>query len=187
MREKQQRKMQCSTSACCNPKLICGMIVMVVLLLVAGVIKWINSEEETTNNVDPEVTGNNNKIAIRTDNKHEISLLHIDNLASSQRTANGLMIGGFVTILLVAALIFYKYNKTKIQRRREKTRERLQMMNKIQAVKDEMINRGFMPRKKMKKTKKMRNKTKKARRSKKTETDIEAKEEQSISSNEDSD
>ena len=183
----QQRKMQCSTSACCNPKLICGMIVMVVLLLVAGVIKWINSEEETTNNVDPEVTGNNNKIAIRTDNKHEISLLHIDNLASSQRTANGLMIGGFVTILLVAALIFYKYNKTKIQRRREKTRERLQMMNKIQAVEDEMINRGFMPRKKMKKTKKMKNKTKKARRSKKTETDIEAKEEQSISSNEDSD
>ena len=61
------------------------------------------------------------------------------------------------------------------------------MMNKIQAVEDEMINRGFMPRKKMKKTKKMKNKTKKARRSKKTETDIEAKEEQSISSNEDSD
>ena len=183
----QQRKMQCNKSACCNPRLICGIAAMVVLLLFAGFIKWINSEEETTNNVDPKVSGDNNKIDIRTDNKHEISLLHIDNLASSQRTANGLMIGGFVTILLIATLIFYNHKKTKRQRRREKARERLQMMNKIQAVEDEMINRGFMPRKKMKKAKKMKNKTKKARRSKKTDMDIEAKEEQSASSNEDSD
>ena len=60
-------------------------------------------------------------------------------------------------------------------------------MNKIQAVEDEMINRGFMPRKKTKKMKKIRNKTKRARKSKKMETDIEAKDEQSASSNDDSD
>ena len=180
-------EMQCNKLTCCNPKIICATIIVVVLLLAAGFFKWINAEEDTNTNVDPEVSGSNNKIAIRTDNKHEISLLHIDNLASSQRTANGLMIGGFVTIFLVATLIFYNYKKTKSQRRREKTRERLQLMNKIQAVEDEMINRGFMPRKKTKKMKKIRNKTKRARKSKKTETDIEAKEEQSISSNEDSD
>ena len=89
--------------------------------------------------------------------------------------------------MLIAALIFYYHRKTKGQRRTEKARERRQMMDKIQAVEDEMINRGFMIRTKAKKAKKMRMKKKKIRRSKKTDTDIEAKEENSVSSNEDSD
>ena len=63
----------------------------------------------------------------------------------------------------------------------------MQMMNKIQAVENKMMNRGFMARKKIKKSRKMKTKNKKARRSKKTDTDIEAKEEQSVSSHEDSD
>ena len=179
----QRQKMQCSKSACCNPKTICGILVVVVLLLFAGFIKWINSEGETTNNVEPKVSGDHNKVDIKSESKHEISLLHIDNLASSQRTANGLMIAGFVTIMLIAALIFYYHRKTKGQRRREKARERRQMMDKIQAVEDEMINRGFMIRTKAKKAKKTRMKKKKIRRSKKKETtDIEAKEDLSDSS-----
>ena len=184
---KQQRKMQCNKLAICSPKIICGIAVMVVLLLFAGFIQWLNSDGETTNNVDPKVSGDNNKIEVKNDNKKEISLLHIDNLASSQRTANGLMIGGFVIILLIAATIFVSHQKSKAQRRREKARERMQMMDKIQAVEDEMIQRGFMARKKIKKSKKTRTKNKKVRRSKKTDTDIEAKEEQSASSNDDSD
>ena len=63
----------------------------------------------------------------------------------------------------------------------------MQMMNKIQAVENKMMNRGFMARKKIKKSRKMKTKNKKVRRSKKTDTDIEAKEEQSVSSHEDSD
>ena len=127
----QQSKMQCNKSVC-SPRLICGILVVVVLLLFAGFIKWINSEGETTNNVEPKVSGDHIKVDIKSESKHEISLLHIDNLASSQRTANGLMIAGFVTIMLIAALIFYYHRKTKGQRRREKARERRQMFLKEQ-------------------------------------------------------
>ena len=174
-------------AACCNPKLICAITSVVVLLLLAGFIKWINAEEDTTTTVEPKVAGDNNQVAIRTDNKHEISLLHIDNLASSQRMTNGLMIGGFVTMLSIAAFIFYNHKKNKILRRGQKTRERFEMMDKIQAVEDEMVNRGFMPKRKMKKTKRGQKKKNKVRRSQKKETDIEAKEEQNASSSEDSD
>ena len=75
----------------------------------------------------------------------------------------------------------------KILRRGQKTRERFEMMDKIQAVEDEMVNRGFMPKRKMKKTKRGQKKKNKVRRSQKKETDIEAKEEQNASSSEDSD
>ena len=182
--------MQCSKMSCCNPKLICGITSVVVLLLLAAIIRWINAEEDTINKVEPKVAGDNNQVAIRTDNKHEISLLHIDNLASSQRMANGLMIGGFVSILLIATFVFYNHKKNKTQRRRQKNRERNEMMDKIQAVEDEMVNRGFMSKRKRKKTKKMMKKKNKVMRSKKKEKkeiDIEAKEELSASSYEDSD
>ena len=174
----QEQKMKCDRSAatCCNPKAICAIVVLVVVMLLASFIKWVNSDDETTNTMEPKVSGDHNEVSIRSDNKHEVSLLHIDNLASSQRTTNGLMIAGFMVIMLIAAIILYYHKRTKDQRRTEKTRERRQMMEKIQAIEDEMVSRGFMPKtRKKKKMKKMKMKNKRSKRYKKEKTvDMEA-------------
>ena len=92
-------------------------------------------------------------------------------MASSQRTTNGLMIAGFLIILLTAGCSFYRYKRIKTERRRVKKRERMEMMDEIQAIENEMVSRGFMRKKKMKK---MKGKKIKVKMSKKKENDIEA-------------
>merc|ERR1712203_650684 len=84
--------------------------------------------------------GDNNKF----ETKHEVSLLHIENLASGQRFTNLVMIGGFLVIVLLAGYSVFHSRTSKASRRKIKDLERAQLFDKIQAIEDEMVTRGFM-------------------------------------------
>ena len=141
-------EMQCKMLG--NPMAISAIIMVVLVMLVGGFSEWAGSTDKTTSNMDP--------VDVRNADKHEISLLDIDKLASSQRRTNGLMIASFVIILLTAVCSFYKYKRNKTERRRVKNSE---MMNKIQAVENEMVNHGSMKKKNVKIKVKMLQKKKK--------------------------
>jgi len=139
--------------ACTKQKLsavCCVITTLVVIVLILCMIKWLTPGDTT--DTETTVSGDDNKITSST--KHEVSLLHIENLASGQRLTNTFMIGGFVIILLLAGYSIFHHRTIKTSRRRVKDLERAQLFDKIQVIEDEMVKRGFLAKKKGKKTKK---------------------------------
>lgn len=132
----------------------CVTIILVVIALVLYMITRTTPGDTTDTNTD--VSGDNNKITSET--KHEVSLLHIENLASGQRFTNSFMIGGFITICLLAGYSIFHHKTIKTSRRRIKDLERNQLLDKIQVIEDEMIKRGFLAKRKGKKFKKEKKK-----------------------------
>ena len=170
--------MQCTkqkASAVC-----CVATTLVVIVLILYMIKWLTPGDNMDTKTD--VSGNDNKVTSET--KHEVSLLHIENLASGQRLTNSFMIAGFVFFLLLAGYSIFHHKTIKTSRRRVKDLERAQLLEKIQVIEDEMIKRGFMTKKKAKKSKKEKKKKLKSRvkmsKIKKTQ-DIEAQNDNSDS------
>ena len=96
------------------------------------------------------------------------------------------MIAGFLIILLTAGCSFYRYKRIKTERRRVKKRERMEMMDEIQAIENEMVSRGFMKKKEVKKMKK-RGKKIEVKMPKKKEKDIDTRKDDNLSTNDDSD
>ena len=113
----------------------CVASTMVIIGIVLFLTKWMNGDTTTIDN-----DGDNNKF----ETKHEVSLLHIENLASGQRFTNLVMIGGFLVIVLLAGYSVFHSRTSKASRRKIKDLERAQLFDKIQAIEDEMVTRGFM-------------------------------------------
>ena len=128
----------------------CVATTLVVIGVILYMIKWMTPGDTTDTKTT--VSGNDNKVTSET--KHEVSLLHIENLASGQRLTNSLTLGGFVLILLLAGYSLFHHRTIKTSRRRVKDLERTQLLEKIQVIEDEMIKRGFLARKKGKRSKK---------------------------------
>ena len=107
------------------------------------------------------------------ESKHEVSLLHIENLASGQRASNIFMVAGFVILLLLFGSSLYHNWIIKKSNKRIKDMEMSDLLDKMRSVEEELISRGFLSRKKKGKKEK-RNRQTKMTKNKKKENDIEA-------------
>lgn len=154
----------------------CVASTLVIIGIVLFLTKWMNGDTTTIDN-----DGDNNKF----ETKHEVSLLHIENLASGQRFTNLVMIGGFLVIVLLAGYSVFHSRTSKASRRKIKDLERAQLFDKIQAIEDEMVTRGFMAAKrKTRKPRKEKKKTNKVKLSKLEKTgDIEAQKDEDSEDN----
>ena len=110
---------------------------------------------------------------VTSESKHEVSLLHIENLASGQRASNIFMVAGFVILLLLFGSSLYHNWIIKKSNKRIKDMEMSYLLDKMRSVEEELISRGFLSRKKKGKKEK-RNRQTKMTKNKKKENDIEA-------------
>ena len=108
--------------------------------------------------------------------KHEVSLLHIENLASGQRASNIFMVAGFVILLLLFGSSLYHNWIIRKSNKRIKDMEMSDLLDKMRAVEEELISRGFLSRKKKgkrnRKTKMTKNKKIGYSRKKSTSKDL---------------
>ena len=183
--ELDSEKMKCSQLSTCSSKIGCAVIVLVLLLLGVGLVKWLGAggDDSTTNN-EPQVSGSHNQVKVTSDSKHEVSLLHIENLASGQRASNIFMVAGFVILLLLFGSSLYHNWIIRKSNKRIKDMEMSDLLDKMKSVEEELISRGFLSRKKKGKRSKQDRKTTKSSKAKnkKKENDIEAQSENSSGS-----
>ena len=184
---KDSEKMKCSQLSTCSPKIGCAIIVLVLLLLGAGLVKWLSGggDDSTTTN-EPQVSGSGNQVKVTSESKHEVSLLHIENLASGQRATNIFMVAGFVILLLLFGSSLYHNWIIKRSNQKIKNIEMDELLDKIRSVEEELISRGFLSKKKKGKKSKQKMKGKKSSKTKnrKKTKDIEAQSDDSSGSEE---
>ena len=182
---KEGRKMKCSQLSTCSSKIGCAVIVVVLLFLGAGLVKWLGAggDDSTTNN-EPQVSGSHNQVKVASESKHEVSLLHIENLASGQRASNIFMVAGFVILLLLFGSSLYHNWIIRKSTKRTRDMEMSELVDKMRSVEEALISRGFLSRKKKGKRSKQDRKTKKSSKAKnkKRENIIEAQSENSSGS-----
>ena len=178
-------RMKCSQLSTCSSKIGCAVIVVVLLLLSAGLVKWLGAggDDSTTNN-EPQVSGSHNQVKVASESKHEVSLLHIENLASGQRASNIFMVAGFVILLLLFGSSLYHNWIMRKSTKRTMDMELSELVDKMRSVEEALISRGFLSRKKKGKRSKQDRKTKKSSKAKnkKRENIIEAQSENSSGS-----
>ena len=154
--------MKCSQLSTCSPKIGCAVIVVVLLLLGAGLVKWLSGggDDSTTTN-EPQVSGSGDQVKVNSENKHEVSLLHIENLASGQRATNIFMVAGFVILLLLFGSSLYHNWIVKRSNKKIKDMEMNELLDKMRSVEEELSSSGFLSKKKKgKKSSKTKNQKK---------------------------
>ena len=141
------------------------------------------ADDSTTNN-EPQVSGSHNQVKVASESKHEVSLLHIENLASGQRASNIFMVAGFVILLLLFGSSLYHNWIMRKSTKRTMDVELSELVDKMRSVEEALISRGFLSRKRKGKRSKQDRKTKKSSKAKnkKRENDIEAQSENSSGS-----
>ena len=95
----------------CNKQKASAVGCVTIILVVIAMILYMLTRTGDTTDTNTDVSGNNNKVTSET--KHEVSLLHIENLASGQRFTNSFMIGGFITIFLLAGYSIFHHRTIK--------------------------------------------------------------------------
>ena len=182
---KDSEEMKCSQLSTCSPKIGGAIIVVVLLLLGACLVKWLSGggDDSTTTN-EPQVSGSGNQVKVKSESKHEVSLLHIENLASGLRATNIFMVAGFVILLLLFGSSLYHNWIVKRSNKKIKDMEMNELMDKMKSVEEELISRGFLSEKKKGKKPKQNKKGKKSSKIKnrKKMKDIEAQSEDSSGS-----
>ena len=164
---------------------ICCVVVVVVVIILTIMFKGMTGDDIDNTN---DVAGNHNNI--QTDNTKEVSLLHIETLASGQRVTNWTVILGFTIILVLFGFTVFYQRSRKRARRIIKEYERDELLDKISAMEEELVTRGFLqkPRarkgRKTKKTKKSKKSLKALKKKQKTK-DIEAQIDSSAEESED--
>ena len=172
--------MQCNRN---TASAICCVVVVVVVIFMIILFTGMTGDDIDNAN---DVKGDNNDI--RTTNSKEVSLLHIETLASGQRVTNWTVILGFTTILSLFGFTVYHQRSRKQARRIIKEYEREELLDKISAMEEELVARGFMekPKSKRRKNKKLKKskKTMKALKKKQKKRDIEAQNGSSVEESE---
>ena len=146
----------------CNKGILIGLGVLVCVII--GVIvycTWTGGDQETT----MDVTGNKN--VVMASEKREISLLHIEGLASAQRVSNWLTFCGFLTLLVIMGYAGFHYKVIRAPRRMRKDMEREKIVDRLHDIEEVLVELGHMRKKRALKMRK--NKEKKGRGIKKTQ------------------
>lgn len=160
---------------------ICCVVVVLVIIFLGILFTGMTGDDIDNAN---DVKGDNNKI--KTENSKEVSLLHIETLASGQRVTNWTVILGFIAILALFGFTVYHQRSRKQARRVIKEYEREELLDKISAMENELVARGFLqkPKSKGRKNKKVK-KAKKTMKKKQKRRDIEAQNGSSAEESED--
>ena len=139
----------------CN-KVTIAVITVVALVLIATFtyLFWPKSERMDLD-LDVNDIGDNNEI--KTVETKEVSLFHIEGLASAQRTSNWMTFIGFAILLSILGYAAFHYKFVKGPRRIRKDMEREQLLDRLHELEEILVDMGMM---KKKRTKKGKTKTK---------------------------
>ena len=141
-------------------------------ILLAYMLNGLGGGNNTNSN---EVPGDNN--SIQTD--------HIPTLATGQKLTNEFVILGFLVVLAILGACFYHQRVQKRSRQMIQDHERDGLLDKINAMEEVLLARGFLKKLSTKKVRKSRKTTKAKKKATKKNVDIEAQSKDS--SDEDSD
>ena len=152
----------------CNRYMVSGIccLLVVVVIILASMLKGLGGNNNTNSNEVPM-------------DDHSIQTDNIETLTTGQKLTNGFVIFGFLMVLAIFGACFYHQKVQQRSRQMIKDLERDELLDRITAMEEELLARGFLKKSSTKKVRKSR-KIKKA-----TKKDIEAQPKDS--SDEDSD
>lgn len=132
---------------------------MTIILVITGIflyLFWPKSEEMKVD-VDVKDIGDNNDI--KTTETREVSFLHIEGLASAQRTSNWMTFIGFAILFCSIGYAAFHFKFIKGARQIRKDMEKEQMMDRLHEMEEVLIDMGYMKKKRSRKVKKSKKKT----------------------------
>ena len=142
--------------------------VVCVLVVVVTYFAWPSGDLKTSVAVD----GDDN--TVKTSETREVSLLHIDGLASAQRTSNWVTFLGFLAMVGSVGYAVFHYKIVRGPRRMQKDMDRERMVDRLHDIEEVLVELGHMRKKRALKFKKKKGKgPKKSLERGRRQTDIE--------------
>ena len=138
----------------CNKVTITGAVVAALILTVFFTYLFWPKTEKMDLDVDVDNIGDKN--TIQTIETKEVSLLHIEGLASAQRTSNWMTFIGFATLFGSIGYAIFHFKVVKGPRRLRKDMEREQMMDRLHEMEEVLVDMGYIKKKRTRKGKKGR-------------------------------
>ena len=158
----------------CNRYMVSGIccLLVVVVIILASMLKGLGGNNNTNSNEVPM-------------DDHSIQTDNIETLTTGQKLTNGFVIFGFLMVLAIFGACFYHQKVQQRSRQMIKDLERDELLDRITAMEEELLARGFLKKSSTKKVRKSRKIKKVTKKATKKNKDIEAQPKDS--SDEDSD
>ena len=142
--------------------------VVCVLVVVVTYFAWPSGDLKRSVAVD----GDDN--TVKTSETREVSLLHIEGLASAQRTSNWVTFLGFLAMVGSVGYAVFHYKIVRGPRRMQKDMDRERMVDRLHDIEEVLVELGHMRKKRALKFKKKKGKgPKKSLERGRRQTDIE--------------
>lgn len=126
--------------------------VVCVLVVVVTYFAWPSGDLKTSVAVD----GDDN--TVKTSETREVSLLHIEGLASAQRTSNWVTFLGFLAMMGSVGYAVFHYKIVRGPRRMQKDMDRERMVDRLHDIEEVLVELGHMRKKRALKFKKKKGK-----------------------------
>ena len=140
--------------------------VVCVLVVVVTYFAWPSGDLKTSVAVDDNT--------VKTSETREVSLLHIEGLASAQRTSNWVTFLGFLAMVGSVGYAVFHYKIVRGPRRMQKDMDRERMVDRLHDIEEVLVELGHMRKKRALKFKKKKGKgPKKSLERGRRQTDIE--------------
>ena len=140
----------------CNKWTAVG-VAVVVCVVVVVITYFALPRGDLKTSVD--VDGDDN--VVKTSEKSEVSLVHIEGLASAQRTSNWMTLLGFVVLLGSVGYVVFHYKVVRGPRRLQKDMDRERMIDRLHDIEEVLVELGHMRKKRVLKFKKKKGKASK--------------------------
>ena len=151
-----------------------AIVTVLVLIAIFTYLFWPRSEKMDVD-VDVKDIGDHN--TIKTIEKKEVSFLHIEGLASAQRTSNLMTLVGFAILFCSIGYAVFYFKYVKEPRRIRKEMEREQTLDRLHEMEGVLVDMGYMKKKRSRKGKKgKKTVTKKMKKKPTRKVDIEEEE-----------
>jgi len=161
----------------CNKVTVTGAIVIVLVL--ATIFTFLFWPKGETMDVDLDVKDIGDRNNIKTTETKEISFLHIEGLASAQRTSNWMTMIGFAILFSAIGFAAFHFKYVKGPRRIRKDMEREQTLDRLHEMEEVLVDLGYMKKKRTRKGKRGKKTVSKKMKKKPTRTvDIEEDEDE---------
>ena len=142
--------MQCNKWAAVGVSVVCVVVVVIITYFALP-----SGDQKTT------VTVEGDGDVVRTSETREVSLLHIEGLASAQRTTNWMTFLGFVVMLGSVGYAVFHYKIVRGPRRMKKDMDRERMVDRLHDIEEVLVELGHMRKKRDLKFKKKKGKVSK--------------------------